>query len=428
MINRSSDYNRADLQRGPALAGLRVPLRLLGLAFVPMLLGGTKIPEISATRHNWSGQAARALADYIEQIDRQGLTAGDYAPAALRQAAETGDSALIDAAANRSFALLARDLAQGHIPPGRRGRNFIVSDAIDAHVIAGLIDRGLAQEDVAAVLDALAPQDAQYRGLKAALAELRPDQGGERCALRANLERLRWMPRSLGKDRIMVNVPEYMLHFFREDREVASFRIIVGKPSTPTPQFSSDVAGVILNPPWQVPSSIITEGIGTLVRKWPRSARARGYVWHRGAGGLQITQLPGPQNALGQVKLDMPNPFKVYVHDTPDKQLFERDQRALSHGCIRTDRARELAAMVLGMADPVAIDSHITHRTTLSLPVAKPLPIHVVYQTALAQADGSVRYLGDPYMLDPAVMNELGGPDAARACNQTVQAAPGPRS
>ena len=167
------------------------------------------------------------------------------------------------------------------------------------------------------------------------------------------------------------------------------------------------MTGVIINPSWQVPPSIIAESVGALVRTRPATARARDYVWSYRGGSLSVTQRPGPQNALGQIKLEMPNPFKVYVHDTPGKALFDEEQRAYSHGCIRTDRPRELAAALLGMADLAAIDGLIASGTTVRLALGRPLPIHAVYQTVLAEADGSTPYLRDPYNLDPAVAAEL---------------------
>lgn len=380
---------------------------MLGLAVLPALLGVTGSPSFVISPRHWDWASASQLAAYIEQVDRQGLAAKDYAPAALKLAIDQGDDGLLEVAATRSFGLLARDLTRGHVQPERRGNNFIASDDIEPGRVAVLIDLALARHDVSAVLDSLAPQDMQYRALKAALARLPPGERDERRALRVNLERLRWLPRDLGADRLEVNVPEYTLRLFRDGRETASFRVIVGKPSTPTPQFSARVTDVIINPSWHVPPSIIAESVGALVRTRPTTARARGYVWSYRGGSLSVTQRPGPLNALGQIKLEMPNPFKVYVHDTPGKALFDEEQRAFSHGCIRTGRPRELAAALLGMADLAAIDSLIAGGTTVRLALSRPMPIHVVYQTVLAEADGSIRYLRDPYDLDPAVAAEL---------------------
>ena len=357
----------------------------------------------------WDKEAGSQLLDYVDHVDRQGLVAADFAPEALRLAIRNGDAALIEQAATRTFAILARNLARGHVPPGKRGRYFIASDPVEPATVADLIDGALARRDVGGTLDRLAPQDAQYRKLQAALARLPAGAAAERQALRVNLERLRWLPRELGANRLVVNIPEYTVHLFQNGQETASYRVIVGKISTPTPRFSAQVTGVILTPVWRVPRSIIAESVGKLVSTQPRTARARGYVWTRSGGALQVSQQPGPQNSLGQIKLDMPNPLSVYLHDTPGKALFEKGQRTFSHGCVRTDRLIDLAAILLEGTgvDRAAIDRSREGRTTLRLPLARPLPIYVVYQTAVADANGTIRYLADPYRLDAAIAAQL---------------------
>jgi murein L,D-transpeptidase YcbB/YkuD len=120
---------------------------------------------------------------------------------------------------------------------------------------------------------------------------------------------------------------------------------------------------------------------------------------------LRVTQRPGPQNALGQVKLDMPNPFTVYLHDTPSKALFDQEQRTMSHGCIRTDKPFDLAERLLGDAgwSRAMIDNAVAGRQTQRVALTQPLPIYVVYMPAFVAPDGSVGYFGDPYSLNGEV-------------------------
>jgi L,D-transpeptidase YcbB len=161
----------------------------------------------------------------------------------------------------------------------------------------------------------------------------------------------------------------------------------------------------VFNPPWHVPQSIIAESVGRLVRNSPDVARARGYTWSYSDGGLRVTQQPGPGNALGQMKLDMPNPFTVYVHDTSSRDLFDKDERTLSHGCIRTDQPFDLARTLLASAGWTRsmIDEVVATRKTRRVALDQPVPVYTVYLTAYADADGAVRYLDDPYSLDPAL-------------------------
>lgn len=357
----------------------------------------------------WDPQTAGTLLAYIERIDSHGLDPADYAPAQLEQALASGDAARLERQATDSFARVAADLAIGRVKPGRRGRYFIASDPIEPARMASLIDSAIAFGSVAPGLEALAPRTREYAALRAALTRLGPGQDEERRKIEVSLERWRWLPRNLGDRHLLVNIPDFRLHLMDGNREIASHRVIVGKPQTPTPQFSAQVTAVILNPSWHVPQSIIAESVGSLVRNRPQVARARGYVWSYSGGGLRVTQQPGPQNALGQMKLDMPNPLTVYIHDTPSKDLFERDVRTFSHGCIRTQLPFDLAEALLRDAgwSRAQIDAGVAARQTKRVPLESPISVYVVYMTAVAGPDGAVRFLDDPYRLDAAIAAQL---------------------
>lgn len=363
------------------------------------------------TAARWDGPSAQALLAYIGTLDTHGLDPADYAPAELSAALRSGDPAAIERHASNSFALAARDLATGHLHGAARGRYFIASDPLDTARVADLIDRALARRDVPETLEGLAPQVRQYAALRAALANLDPGEDRERRRLEINLERWRWLPRALGDRYLMVNIAEYQARLVQAGQIVATHRVIVGKTSTPTPRFRAEVTGVIFNPTWTVPQSIIRESVGSLVRRSPSVARARGYTWSFAGGGLRVVQQPGPQNALGQMKLDMPNPFTVYLHDTPTKQLFDREVRTLSHGCIRTQNPFDLAALLLAGTEwtPARIAETVAGLRTTRAALPRPVPVYVVYFTAVAGDDGAVRYLDDPYKLDKAIETQLAG-------------------
>jgi murein L,D-transpeptidase YcbB/YkuD len=397
----------------PEASVCRARACLFGILSVAMLwmllLSATIALAQEPAPRRWDQQTAGTLLAYIERIDTHGLDPADFAAAELEQALASGDAARLERQATDSFARVAADLTIGHVKPGRRGRYFIASDPIEPARMAWLIDTAIAFGSVAHSLEALAPQSREYAALRAALIRLGPGQDEERRKIEVSLERWRWLPRDLGDRHMLVNIPEYRLRLIDGDRETASHRVIVGKPQTPTPQFSARVTAVILNPSWHVPQSIIAESVGRLVRNSPQVARARGYVWNYSGGGLQVTQQPGPQNALGQMKLDMPNPLTVYIHDTPSKDLFERDVRTFSHGCIRTQLPFDLAEALLKDADwsRAQIDAGVAARQTRRAPLASPVPVYVVYMTAVAGPDGTVRFLDDPYRLDAAIASEL---------------------
>ena len=385
---------------------------LYGLAAIPMVWIAATAAAFPLTTdlavaapQGWDRMSAAELLIYIERIDSHGLEPADYEPEELSRAIRLGDDGELERQADESFGLVAHDLTNGHVRPGQRRRFYIATEPLESAEIARLIDHALASSNVVGTLDGLAPRTDQYTALRAALGELPASSSAERRKIEASLERWRWMPHEIGEQHLLVNIPEYRLHVLADGKEVASHRVIVGKPQTPTPQFSAEVTGVVFNPSWHVPQSIVAESVGALVRNNPQVARARGYTWSYSGGGLQVTQQPGPGNALGEMKIDMPNPFTVYLHDTSNRELFDRDQRALSHGCIRTDKPFDLARLLLGGTDwtPARIDEVVASRKTTRVALERPMPVYTVYMTAYAAPDGTVSYFDDPYSFDQAI-------------------------
>ncbi len=382
---------------------------LLGLA-----LALTAMPAQAETP--WTRTAALALLDYGRHVDTHGLDPADYGLDALRAALDAQDQAALDNAATRSFALIARDLANGRVPAEQRRLSHFGGMGLKPETVPAMIDQAIAGGNVAQILDRLAPTSADYRMLRAALLSLPAGAATERAAARVNLERWRWLPRDLGAHYLIVNIPEYVVREVERGAVVAEHRVIVGKAATPTPQFAGTVRGIILNPPWRVPQSIIAESVGALVRNRPAEARRRGYTWTSEGGRLSVTQQPGPTNSLGQMKLDMPNPLAIYLHDTPAKQLFDQETRTYSHGCVRTDRPFELAARLLKETDwtPERIDQAVARRETVSIALPRPIPVYLVYLTTRADGSGRLSLFPDPYRLDGPLAGRLGAAAAPR--------------
>ncbi len=375
----------------------------------------------------WTPAAAVRLVAYGDALGRHGLDPGDYALDGVRTAVAAGEAARIDRAATVSFALIARDLASGRVRPPARRQAYFGAASVSPDAVLAVMDRALASGDVGGALDRLAPRNSGYRALRAALAAL-PAEGAakERRAIRASLERWRWLPRDLGERHILVNIPEFMARLVDGGQVTSAHRVIVGKRATPTPQFSTAVQAVVINPPWNVPQSIIAESVGALVRNRPQTARERGYAWSTApGGGLRVTQRPGPGNALGQIKLDMPNPHSIYMHDTPSKALFDREARTFSHGCIRTDQPQALAAALLaGTGWTEARIAGVTAGSeTVRVPLARAVPVHIAYFTAHADEAGQVHYADDPYGLDAALVAAMGGEARGRGRARALAAA-----
>lgn len=314
--------------------------------------------------------------------------------AALGKALASGDAAALEDAAT----MLALRLAHLHLTGGsnaseRAGWNIIDTDRDIA--LEPMLARALASGTLDAFFASLAPAHPDYAVLRAALAK-ETDRERRRVIAR-NMERWRWMPRSLGPDHVLVNTARFEAELWRGARKVGTWRIIAGKKSTPTPVFDTRITGVVLNPWWEIPASIVRESVGALVRRNPAAARARGYVW----SGGRYRQRPGPNNALGQMKLVMPNPYSVYMHDTPSKQLFDQPVRAYSHGCMRTDDAIGYAATLLeGVMERKRVDEIVASGVTTTVNLARPMPIYLAYFTATANAEGGVDVVPDIYGRD----------------------------
>jgi murein L,D-transpeptidase YcbB/YkuD len=359
-----------------------------------------------AGAQQWDLASASAMVAAMDHAATHGLPPARYGRQALAEAVKRGDVAASAALADRGFRALAADLLAGASPAAARRAWHLPAQSASAPVIDRAMGQGLASGDLVGALDALAPRHPDYSALRKGLALEPPGPGARRDAILASLERWRWMPRGLGSHYLWVNVPAFEAQFVATDGGGFGTRVIVGKKRTPTPQFAAMVSGVILNPEWVVPKSIQAEGVARMMVTDPRGAAAKGY--RKTATG--ITQGPGPHNQLGQVKLKMPNPWSIYLHDTPAKALFDRKVRAFSHGCIRTQNILGLAERLLVQTpgwDRAAIDAAVAAGKTVEVGMVAAVPVYVVYFTAEPDKAGGLRIHPDLYGRDAPVLRAL---------------------
>jgi len=359
-------------------------------------------------RPAWTIPAGTELLQAVRASGTEGLSPPDYGEAALAAALRSADPDAISKAAASSYVSLARAYLQGETPTSARLDWHLAAPLADPAMLKITMDQALRSGTVRQSLKAMLPTHPHYVALRASLADTtHPEM---RATLRANMDRWRWMPRMLGETHILVNVPTFELALVQNGEIIATHRIITGAKKTPTPQFSTVATGVILNPPWVVPQSIIRESVGNLVRRSPSTARARGYTWASSGGALSVTQKPGPGNSLGQMKIDMPNSYAIFLHDTPAKALFDKKVRAFSHGCIRTHRALEFAGTLLAEVpgwDAARIAGVVQTRETTKVSLLRQIPVHVVYFTALPGPQGRVQIHPDVYGRDAPVIAAL---------------------
>ncbi len=222
------------------------------------------------------------------------------------------------------------------------------------------------------------------------------------------LERWRSLPRDFGKNYVLVNVPGESLEVFEGGTRVIVMKVVVGDPGHPTPVVQSRVAAVTFNPTWRVPTSIGKAEIAPKLRADPHYLEKNQMVQK---GAYVFEQLPGPKNPLGQVKFETPNKFDVYLHDTSSPTAFARAARALSHGCVRTEDARGLAAYILGGPkwNAEEIDKAIALGETQKADVVRKLRVSILYFTAFVGADGTIEFRDDIYGRDKRLRAALEG-------------------
>jgi L,D-transpeptidase YcbB len=226
----------------------------------------------------------------------------------------------------------------------------------------------------------------------------------------ANLERHRWLPRSLGARYIYVNVPAFQLEAFDKGEPVLEMKVIVGQEyeDKATPVFSDSMETVVFRPYWNVTPDIQAKEIE------PKLASDPGYLaendmeyWNDG-GARRIRQRPGPKNSLGFVKFLFPNDFNIYLHDTPNHELFGKDVRAFSHGCIRVEKPAELAQWVLGWPADNVRQEMDNPPDNKSVKVPKKIPVYITYFTTYLN-NGQLYFGNDLYSRDdklvPIVMS-----------------------
>jgi murein L,D-transpeptidase YcbB/YkuD len=362
---------------------------------------------------SWSPATLRQLLATVDSARDEGLRPSDYRRDELARIVTRGaHGAEIDPVAEAIARSLAHDYADGRVKRRKRVDWHIVQAPDRLAAVDGGLDIAVRGERVDSYLHALLPQDPRYRALREALRDTGDGDAVRMASIRASMERWRWMPRTLGQDYVFVNVPSYRVALFEGDKVVALHDVVVGAPKTPTPMLSANVGSIIVNPWWTLPPTVLKEG--------KRYSPAKGYVYQTIGGKTYVRQKPGPMNALGRVKIDMPNPYAIYLHDTPAKWAFAKTDRALSHGCIRV---KDIATLAEKISDTVKVDAALGTNVMHSIGVHRTLPVYIVYFTAAPDGNGAVQLLPDPYARDAGVIAALDGKPTAPVVVRTT--APG---
>jgi murein L,D-transpeptidase YcbB/YkuD len=225
----------------------------------------------------------------------------------------------------------------------------------------------------------------------------------------ANMERWRWLPGDLGTRHIMVNVPEYRLRFVNAGDVIHQTRVIVGKQESQTPIFSEQMKYLVVNPSWTIPPSIMRKEILPALANDPYYAARKGYRIVRRGNTISVQQPPGERNALGFVKFMFPNQHAVYLHDTPNRNLFSAAKRAFSHGCVRVEQPFQLAEEILGQDGKWSEEKlrRLIGKGERYVHLSSPLPVHLTYFTVSVDERGDIKTFDDLYGLDRKVQAAL---------------------
>ncbi len=234
-----------------------------------------------------------------------------------------------------------------------------------------------------------------------------------------NMERWRWLPRdlgapSLGDAYVILNIPDYTLKVMQRGQQVWTTRVVTGKPGThATPLLSETMKYITVNPTWNVPPSIVYNEYLPALQQDPTVLQRMGLRLEQNRdGSVHISQPPGEANALGRVRFNFPNKFLVYQHDTPDKYLFAKEERAYSHGCMRVQNPDQYASVLLNITMP---NEHYTPErirsmygsSEVDLKFPTPIPVNITYQTAFVDDAGKLQIRKDVYGRDATMINIL---------------------
>ncbi len=246
--------------------------------------------------------------------------------------------------------------------------------------------------------------------------------------LRVNLERWRWLPEDLGGRHLRVNIADFSLQAWNQGQVERKHKVIVGRLFRRTPSFSGRINRVVFNPWWETPRSLAVHDKLPLFKRDPAAVDRLGFEvldtagarvepdsidWHSLTASrfpYRLRQRPGPQNALGQVKILFPNPHSVYLHDTPTRGLFARVRRDFSSGCIRVEDALGLSQWLLQETpdwDRPRIDAAVASGTETSVTLGPAMSVHLQYLTVVPDDAGGVRFIDDLYERDAAVLAAL---------------------
>jgi murein L,D-transpeptidase YcbB/YkuD len=402
-----------------------------------------KFYESRSSAAAWTTDAAQAAASLgvLRRAREHGFNPSDYGEPDLAKVIaderalkdvrnDPAKSAQLDVRLTAALLSLGRDVALGRVDPRTIDRRWKARrEAPDFVATLNAAAGGEGEGAIDRWLDVVRPRHPEYAAMQKVLASLQspagaataPDDRSRLIAL--NLERWRWLPDDLGARHILVNVPAFYMAVREQGRPVLEMKVVVGTPERRTPIFSATMETVVFSPYWNVPDSIAEGETAPAAARDPRFlTRNQIEILRRDSDGttvvdpatvdwddpdaikaLAFRQKPGAHNALGHVKFLFPNPYDVYLHDTPADTLFARQGRAFSHGCVRLEKPEALASYLLRDRpewDAARIEKAMYRGDEQHVALKDEMPVHIVYFTAWPDGRGGVQTWPDVYGFD----------------------------
>jgi murein L,D-transpeptidase YcbB/YkuD len=434
VLTQYSDATGQIAGDGIALAQLDVGLTIAALTYARHISGGAFEPERLSRYHDLKpdyadpGTAIKVLAyspfatEYLQGLAPAHPAYGAFKTALAELAVKANDATSFPG--GKRVKAGQKDVRIRELRKRLEAAGFVPSNAqeIDEKTIETL-DKQLVK-----VLKAYQKSSGSPQTGNLDQSTVRALNGGDspevlREKLITNMERIRWLPKELGRRHVFVNQASFTVNVMENGKSTWTSKVIVGKPNTQTSVFSDEMETVVFNPTWGMPQSILLNEYLPKLRYDPSYLDRKGFQvvnaqgrrvsssdvdWY-GVGkgsGIGVVQPAGGANALGEIKFLFPNSHSIYMHDTPNRELFAEAQRSFSHGCVRVENPKEFAQVLLRW-DAASVDKKVNAGKTLSVKVPDTIKVHLAYFTAWPDDSGKIQYFSDIYGRDETLGRAL---------------------
>jgi len=379
-----------------------------------------------------NAKAVQAIS-LLKQAGDWGLNPGDYEVATSFQGVPRNSSdyaraaALFEASLSEKLLMFLQDNFRGRIDPNKLSNYYdFKRKQVD---LRGTLYQLSNTPDLMAIFDRFMPSNPKFAQLAAELHWLRTsgDTSANINKVIVAMEEMRWLPQEFPEKYVFINQPAYMAYYFDRGELALSMKAVIGQQDHQTNFFDATIKTVQFNPDWGVPQSIIRNEMLPHLKRDPAYLDREGYKvavkgkamssakvdWAQPLENISVIQPPGPDNALGQLKILFPNPHDIYMHDTPARGKFASQDRMFSHGCVRLENPRAMAAAVL-QTSVEFVDQEIAGGEKKDMPVPVEIPVYVSYFTAWPTADGVIHYFDDIYGRDAQTLDAIAATTTSR--------------